>query len=324
MDYKDYYSILGVARDADADEIQKAYRKLARKYHPDVNREPTAEDRFKEIGEAYEVLKDAEKRSRYDQFGTAWKQSQRGGSPPPGFEEIFRGFRGAPGGAAGGGGFGGGFEGGGFGGSGFSSFFDALFGRQHAAGGGASWVARGGDHEVQLTISLEEAAAGGERSIQLSDPNTGERRQLRVKIPQGIRPGQKIRLAGQGGEGFGGGPRGDLLVQIDFTNGSRFALDGDDLTVEVPVAPWEAVLGGQAKVPTLDGSVTIKIPAGSSSGRRIRLAGKGFPTPRGQRGDLFVEFRIAVPTTVTGEEERLWQELARTSTFVPRPGDSDS
>lgn len=321
MDYKDYYAILGIERNADAEEIQKVYRKLARKYHPDVNRSPGAEDRFKEIGEAYEVLRDPEKRARYDQFGSAWKQSQRGGTPPPGFEEIFRDFSsGQQGGARD---FGGGFGGG----SGFSSFFEALFGQAargggSGGGGGAHWVSRGADHEVTMTLGLEEAASGGERSIQLSDPNTGERRQLRVKIPQGIRPGQKIRLSGQGGEGFGGGPRGDLLVGIDFANGSPFTLEGDDLRIEVPVAPWEAVLGGQARVPTLDGAVTIKIPAGSSSGRRIRLAGKGFPTPRGARGDLFAELRIAVPTTVSEDEEKLWRELASRSAFTPRPGDT--
>lgn len=322
MEYKDYYKILGVDRSADAEEIQKVYRKMARKYHPDVNRSPGAEDRFKEIGEAYEVLRDPEKRSRYDQFGAAWNQSQRSGAPPPGFEEIFRGFQG------GGGGFGGADFGGGFGGgSGFSSFFEALFGRgarAQSGGGGAHWVSRGADHEVQMTLGLEEAAAGGERTMQLVDPHTGERRSLRVKIPQGIRPGQKIRLAGQGGEGFGGGPRGDLLVSIDFANGSPFTLDGDDLRVEVPVAPWEAVLGGQARVPTLDGTVTIKIPPGSSSGRRIRLAGKGFPTPRGARGDLFAELRITVPTTVSDDEARLWRELASRSTFTPRPGETVS
>lgn len=317
MEYKDYYAILGVDRNVSTEDITKAYRKLARKYHPDVNREPAAEDRFKEIGEAYEVLKDSEKRARFDQFGSAWKQSQQGGRTPPDFEDIFQGFRG-----------GGAYTSEGMGGSGFSSFFDALFGRGRASaggpGGGATWVSRGADHEVAMQITLEDAAAGGERSITLSDPSNGSRRNLRLTIPKGIRPGQKIRLAGQGGEGFGGGPRGDLLVAIDFSPGSRFRLDGDDLGIDVPIAPWEAVLGGQAKVPTLDGQVTIKIPPGSSSGRRIRLSGKGFPTPRGARGDLYAELRIAVPTKVSSDEEQIWRELARRSEFQPRPGEPTS
>lgn len=313
MDYKDYYSTLGVGKGAGADEIQKAYRKLARKYHPDVNKAPEAEKRFKEVNEAYQVLSDPEKKSRYEQFGSAWNKAQSTGSPPPGFEDIFSSF-----------GFGG--SGGGFrteGSGDFSSFFEMLFG-----GGGptaqASWAtggsprsASGVDHETEISLSLEEAARGVEREIALRGPQ-GSRKVFKVKVPPGVLPDQKIRLAGQGGPGLAGGPRGDLYLRVRLQSHPRLRLDGHDLHTTLPVTPWEAALGGTATVQTLDGSVTVKIPPGSSSGRKIRLTGKGYPRAKGRGGDLFAEIKIVVPSELTDDEERLLRELAEASSFEPR------
>ena len=334
MEYKDYYKTLGVARDASQQEVQKAYRKLARKLHPDISKEANAEAKFKEITEAYEVLKDPEKRQKYDQYGQAWKQAQqRGGRPgaaPPGWEEII--FGAGPGGGPGGGGrveydFGG-FPGG-PGGSGFSSFFDMLFGQQFrgaeegpagAGAGGyrADWVRRGGDQEARIQLSLEEAAAGGERAITLSDPQTGGQQTLRVKIPRGIRPGQKIRLAAKGGPGSGGGPPGDLYLTVDVLPDPRFRLEGSDLHTSVPVTPWEAALGGTAQLDTLEGPVTVRIPAGSPAGRRIRLRGYGYPQARGGKGDLYAALDVVVPPQLSDRERELFEELAKVSTFNPR------
>lgn len=325
MDYKDYYAILGVAKDASKADIQKAYRKLARKYHPDVNSGPEAEAKFKEINEAHEVLKDPEKRSRYDQFGSAWKQSQQTGGPPPGFEDIFTVFT-----SGGGGGQAGGFDFGG--GEGFSSFFDMLFGGQGpgqrgpgGAGGpqvrwstGGRPTQRGADHEATISLTLEEAAQAGERELTLTDPTTGQRKTLRVKIPQGIRPGQRIRLSGQGGSGSGSNDRGDLYLRVELRPSADFELDGDDLKTVLWVSPWEAALGGQADVQTLNGAVKVKIPAGSSSGRRIRLRGKGFPRTSGGAGDLLAEIRIRVPEKLTDRERQLFEDLGEASDFDPR------
>jgi curved DNA-binding protein len=329
VEYKDYYQTLGVSRDASQQEVQKAYRKLARKLHPDISKEPDAEAKFKEITEAYEVLKDAEKRRKYDQYGQAWKQAQqrgggRTGGPSPGWEEIiFGGPGGAPGGTRVEYDFGG-FEGG-PGGSGFSSFFDMLFGQQFRgaeapAGGGyrADWVRRGGDQEARIQLSLEEAAAGGERSITLADPQTGAQQTVRVKIPRGIRPGQKVRLAAKGGPGSGGGPPGDLYLTVDVLPHPRFRLDGTDLHTSVPVTPWEAALGGTAQLETLEGPVTVRIPPGSPAGRRIRLRGYGYPQARGGKGDLYASLDVVVPQQLSERERELFEELARVSTFNPR------
>lgn len=319
MDYKDYYATLGVSRSADKDEIQKAYRKLARKYHPDVNRDPEAEAKFKEINEAHEVLKDPDKRSKYDQFGSAWKQSQQTGAPPPGFEDIFTVFTSGGEGRSSAQGFGG--QGG------FSSFFDMLFGTDFGAGGSGpgprvTWTTgadqsgfgqQGTDHEATMSLSLEEAVRGGERELTLTDPHTGRRRTLRVKIPPGVRPGQRIRLAGQGGMGAGGSTRGDLFLSVELIPDSRFKLDGSNLETILPVTPWEAALGGTAQIRTLDGDVTVKIPAGSSSGRKIRLRGKGFPTSAEQAGDLLAEVRIQVPERLSPRERELYEQLAKES-----------
>lgn len=332
MDYKDYYQTLGVSRSASKEDIQKAYRKLARKYHPDVSKEPKAEAKFKEINEAYEVLKDPDKRQKYDRFGSAWKQARQTGQTPPGWEGApfdFGDFAGR-----GGGGFR--FEGAGpgFGASGFSDFFEMLFGeggfggmrggpgpggfRPGGAAGGDMGASRGSDQEAQLTLGLEEAARGGKREITLTDPQTGEERRLSVKIPAGVKPGGKIRLAGQGAQGPGGGPRGDLFLKVDVAPHPELRLEGDALHTTVSIAPWEAALGGRATVPTLNGPVTVKVPPGTSSGRRIRLRGKGFPGRKGQAGDLFAELQIVVPEELTEEERKLYEKLKEASSFDPR------
>jgi curved DNA-binding protein len=328
LDYKDYYATLGVAKDASQEDIQKAYRKLARKYHPDVNKDPEAEVKFKDVGEAYEVLKDPDKRKKYDQFGADWKRT---GGVPPGWE----GFSGQ--------GFGGGqgFEGFDFsgmgGGEGFSSFFEMLFG-DRAAGrrgarrsggfsgfggspfGGAAGGA-GSDTEAQISLSLEEAVRGGTREITLVDPSSGQRRTLSVRIPEGIRPGQKIRLAGQGQPGFDGGQSGDLLLKVEILPDPRFRIEGSDIHTNLPVTPWEAALGGEAEVETPTGRLRVRVPAGSSSGRKIRLRGKGLTVPggaKGDKGDLFAEIRVMVPDQLTDRERELYAELAEASSFDPR------
>jgi curved DNA-binding protein len=316
LDYKDYYATLGVAKDASQEDIQKAYRKLARKFHPDVNKDAKAEAKFKEIGEAYEVLKDPEKRKKYDQYGSAWNRAQQTGGTPPGFEGFdFGGFD-FGGMSGGGGGVGGGSER-------FSSFFDMLFGAGagRRAGGGAGFAqGRGPDSEAALSITLDEAIRGGAREITLSDPSTGQRRTLSVKIPEGIRPGQKIRLAGQGSNAYGA-QAGDLFLKIDVLPDPRFRIDGADLHTEVPISPWEAALGTEAEIATPTGPVRIRIPAGTSSGRRIRLSGRGLGKAggnKGEKGDLFADVRIAVPKELSERERQLFAELAEVSSFRPR------
>lgn len=318
MDYKDYYEILGVKKDASQDDIQKAYRKLARKLHPDVNKAADAETKFKDIGEAYEVLKDEDKRKKYDQYGSAWKRAQQTGSPPPGWDQFDFG--------QGGGGFGG------MGGDGFSSFFDMLFGEGAArrrggagpsgwpgAGGASGFPPRGGaDTEAELTITLEEAAHGGKRELSLSDPNTGSRKELTVKIPKGVRSGQRIRLTGKGQPSPMGGPPGDLYLKVEIEPHPRFKVEGTDLHTTVPVSPWEAALGTEAAVQTLNGDVRVRIPAGTSSGRKIRLRGKGLPKPGGEEGDLLAEIRIVVPDKLSDEERQLFERLAEISEFRAR------
>ncbi|MEM9557293.1 MAG: DnaJ C-terminal domain-containing protein [Acidobacteriota bacterium] len=324
MEYKDYYATLGVERKSSKEDIQKAYRKLARKYHPDVNPSPEGEAKFKEITEAYEVLKDADKRRQYDQFGSAWKQ--RGGQPPPGWQNMRVDF-------------------GDGGGSGFSSFFDMLFnqgaggGRARRAqgnpfagfGGGGAGFGGGGfggaggfgggtadlDQEVKLALTLDEAARGGQREISLHDPNSGRTRSFTVNLPRGVGDGQRVRLAGKGLESPDG-RTGDLYLKVELRPHEHFRLDGHDLYVDVPVAPWTAALGGEASVRTLDGTLKIKIPAGTSSGRKIRLRDKGFPATKGRPGDLFAEIRIVVPETLDERERALFEELAEASSFRPR------
>jgi curved DNA-binding protein len=307
--FQDYYEALEVPRTASAEDIRSAYRKLARKYHPDVNKEPGAEDRFKQISEAYEVLRDEEKRARYDQLGANWKAGQD---------------------VSGAGGFGDGFRGGdGFGdvrvdfGSGdFSDFFEGFFGSRGARRGGRGaagragfdgFSVRGGDHEAVLELTLEEAATGGKRRISL-----GDGRDFEVEIPRGVRDGQRIRLAGQGSAGAGGGPSGDLYLRVRIKPHPRFRVEGRDLYVDLPVAPWEAALGAEVPVPTLSGSVTLKVPAGSSTGRRLRLRGQGLPSPDGSSGDLYAVLAVHVPKRLTKKERELFEQLADVSKFDPR------
>lgn len=322
MEYKDYYQTLGVKKDSSQDDIQKAYRKLARKFHPDVNKDPEAEVKFKEIGEAYEVLKDPDKRKKYDQFGANWNRV--GGAPggaPPGWEGVHFDF---------GQGGGGGFDFGDFqsaGGGQFSDFFEMLFGggagrgrrRGGPAGFGAGFEGAqsprggGGDSEATITLSIEEAVRGGSREIALADPNTGQRKTLSVKIPEGVRPGQKIRLAGQGSTGFGGGPAGDLFLKIEIAPDPRFKIEGSDILTTVSVYPPQAVLGGEADVETPTGPVRVRIPPRSSSGRKIRLRGRGLSQSGGNKGDLLAEIRIVVPEQLTDRERELYEQLAEVS-----------
>jgi curved DNA-binding protein len=314
LDYKDYYATLGVEKNASADEIQKAYRKQARKFHPDVNNSAGAEDRFKDITEAYEVLKDPEKRATYDQYGSAWKQGGRPGQPPPGWGQGGVQFDFGQGGA-----------------SGFSSFFDMLFGGQGRAqgfggggftgfdfgGGGSPFEEGGRDQESTLALTLEEGAEGGQREILLTDPATRQTKSITFNMPAGVLPGKKLRLAGKGLPGRSG-KSGDLYLKVDFKPHPRFKLEGRDLFTELAVTPWQAALGGDATVKTLSGSVKLKIPAGSSTGRRIRLKGKGYPDGRGDFGDLYAEIKIMVPEELSEREKQLFQELAEISTFKPR------
>jgi curved DNA-binding protein len=318
--FRDYYEVLGVPRDASEDDIRRAYRKLARQYHPDVNKEPGAEDRFKEVSEAYEVLRDPEKRERYDRFGANWKAGQdvSGAS----------GFGGGGfGGFGGNGDFGGDygdvrveFGSGGFGGAEFSDFFEGLFGTRGAGrrrpagfGGFEGFSRRGSDQEAEIELSLEEAAKGGRRKISL-----GDGRDYEVNIPPGVRNGQRIRLAGEGGTGAGGGPAGDLFLRVRLRPDPRFRLEGRDIYVDLPLAPWEGVLGTTVEVPTLDGTSRVKVPPGSSTGRKLRLRGEGFPGPRGGRGDLYAVVKIEVPKRPTPEERELFERLAQVSKFNPR------
>jgi len=310
--FRDYYEVLGVPREASEDDIRRAYRKLARQYHPDVNKDPDAEDRFKEVSEVYEVLSDPEKRSRYDRFGQNWKAGQDVSGA-----EGFGGFR--RGGDAAEGDFGDvRVE---FGDMGdFSDFFEGMFGsrrRRGGFGGGGfeGFSTRGGDQEATLELSLEEAADGGKRKISL-----GDGRDYEVSIPRGVRDGQRIRLAGEGGRGGSGGPSGDLFLRVRIKPHPRFRVDGRDLHVDLPVAPWEAALGARVEVPTLKGSSRVKVPAGSSCGRTLRLRGEGMPAGKGDAGDLYAHVQIKVPRQLRSEERELFERLAEVSSFDPRSG----
>jgi len=308
MEYKDYYKILGVDRNATTQEIKRAYRRLARKYHPDVNPgDKAAEERFKEINEAYEVLSDPEKRRKYDQLGASWQQWQRMGGDPRGFDWS-QWFSGAPGqvhveyadlGDLFGEGLGG-----------FSDFFQAIFGGMgRRPGTRRTWTyaQRGQDVEQTVEISLEEAFRGTTRIIEKNG------RRLEVKIPPGVDTGSRVRVAGEGGPGIGGGPAGDLYLRIKVRPHPVFTRQGDDLRCEVPVDLYTAVLGGEVRVPTLNGDVMLKVPPGTQGGRTFRLRGKGMPNLRNpqRRGDLYAKVRIRVPTNLSSREKELFQELAR-------------
>jgi DnaJ-class molecular chaperone len=312
---RDFYEVLGVPRTADQDEIQRAYRKLARKYHPDVNKAPHAEDRFKEASEAYAVLSDPEQRKRYDAFGEDFRRV-----PPDVDPQTWaraRARAGAGGRARAGAGAGG------FGGFGtgaeevdledlFGGIFGGRAGRGRRAGGFGWGPMPGADQEAELEVTLDEAYRGGHRTISLDG------RTIDVNIPAGVTDGQRIRLAGQGGRGGDGGQPGDLYLIVRIRPDPRYRVDGRDISVRLPLAPWEAALGTTAPVETPGGEAKVKVPPGSSSGRKLRLRGRGLPNPRGKPGDLFAEVQIKVPPRPNPEEKRLFEELAAKSSFDPR------
>lgn len=304
--YKDYYEILGVSKTATEQEIKSAYRKLAKQYHPDVNKTPGAEQKYKDVNEAYEVLHDPEKRQKYDTLGPNWEQAQQFGGQ----------------------GFPGGFPGGGvhmdFGGSGsgFSDFFETLFGQMGGQGGGRGFsasdifgrsarsrAARGQDSEVRVTLSLADVMAAPLKRQMMISGESGPRT-IDVNLPRGIREGSRLKLAGQGAPGFGGGPSGDLYVVVHIDAGPRFELDGYDLTTTISVTPWDAALGGTASVTTPEGSVKVKVPAGAQNGTKLRLHGKGLPMRGGSlRGDLYARIELMAPKVTSARERELWQQI---------------
>lgn len=337
--YKDYYQTLGVSRDASQEEISKAFKKLARKYHPDLNPNDTdAENKFKEVNEAYEVLKDPEKRERYDHLGADWEHGQNF-EPPPGYENVRFTFGGPGGGAQ-------------FG-SGFSDFFETIFGdlfgqagggprgggarfqRTQGGFGGAGpfggagftehdFASKGQSAETTLELSLEEAYQGGHKTITLQEQTVGpdgrpqvQNKTLDVNIPPGVTDGSKIRLSGQGGPGRGGGPSGDLFLKVKLLPHAQFRIDGHNIIYDLPVAPWEGALGATVSVPTLEGGVEMKIPPGTSGGQKLRLRGKGLG--RGaKKGDQLVQIMIKVPKKLSEKEKELFEQLAAESQFQPR------
>jgi curved DNA-binding protein len=314
-DFKNYYDVLGVAKDASADEIKKAFRKLARLYHPDVAKDKiTGEKKFKEINEAYEVLGDTEKRRQYDQLGADWKHAQR--QTPGGFGGNHWGTSEVH-----------------FDGTGFSDFFEQYFGgRSRPSGGfGQTWsygtggkaaAMRGQDIEGDIMVTLDEIIRGSTRTIKLQriDHRTGQSttQTLQVKIPVGVRESQLIRLAGKGQEGFGGGDPGHLYLRVKLAQHPDFRVRGTDLYYDLELAPWEAVLGATVPIPTLDGTVSLKVPAATRAGRQLRLRGKGLPARDGMRGNLYAVVCIQVPAQATADEKKLWEQMARKSTFSPR------
>ena len=322
MRFRDYYEVMGLARGASQDEVKRAYRKLARKFHPDVSKEKNAEDRFKELQEAYEVLKDPEKRAAYDQLGANWRQGQEFRPPPDwgkGFEFSTGTGRGSAGPQAG---------------ADFSDFFSELFGARspfgraggargfESAGGRGGFSASGQDHVARVEIDLEDAFRGGTRTLDLRAPEltpdghvATRPRTLRVSIPAGVVEGQQIRLAGQGSPGFGGGAAGDLYLEVNIRPHPVFKLDGRDVTVQLPVAPWEAALGETVSVPTLGGSVEMKLPTGARAGQRLRLRGRGLPGPT--PGDQYVVLRIVLPPDSPKSRE-FFERMKHELPFDPR------
>ena len=317
MKFKDYYETLGVARGAAEADIKSAYRKLARKYHPDVNKEKDAEERFKEVGEAYAVLKDTEKRAAYDQMGSNWKSGQDF-TPPPNWNEGFE------------------FSDGNFGGGGFegdqSEFFESLFGRGKHRQAGRGGHARqdqgmhfkGQDHHAKILIDLADAYNGAKRTIALHMPTldagghvTTQERKLDVSIPKGIKAGQNLRLSGQGGPGMGEGGAGDLYFEVDFHPNPIYRVDGKDVYLDLPLAPWEAALGTTVKVPTPAGTtLELTIPANTIAGRKMRLKGKGIPSK--EPGDLYVVTMISIPPADTDVQKEAYQAFEKAFEFNPR------
>jgi len=310
MKYKDYYSILGVDRKASADDIKRAYRKLARKYHPDVSKEPNAEEKFKEVAEAYETLKDPEKRAAFDQLGSF--QPGQDFRPPPDWWKQFAEAQ--PG-----------FEQHAFEDIDLADLFAGLTGRGGQRARGRSGAIPGQDYEVAVQITLEQAYHGAELDLDLSLPEYDESgmprrvpRALKVRIPRGAVDGQKLRLPGKGGKGVNGGRDGDVYLNIVLAPHPLFRVSGHDVYLDLPLAPWEAVLGTTVRMPTPGGPVDIKVPPNTAAGRQLRLGGRGLPKPHGAAGDLYAIAQIAVPATVTERERELMQQLAAASTFNPR------
>jgi curved DNA-binding protein len=307
MKFKDYYEVLGVARSATEDEIKIAYRKLARKYHPDVSKELDAEDRFKEIGEAYAVLKDSEKRAAYDQVGSQAKHGQDF-TPPPNWDSGFE------------------FSGGGFdpnSAANQSEFFEALFGRHARAQQNQNNNAKGQDHHAKVMIDLSDAYHGAKRSISLQVPSHDaqgrilmQERMLDVTIPIGVHAGQHLRLTGQGAPGIGAGSAGDLYLEILFKPHALYRADGLDVYMDLPITPWEAALGATVSVPTPSGSVDLKIPAGTTSNRKLRLKGRGIPAPT--PGDLYVVITIAIPPADNESAKEAYRSMAKIFDYNPR------
>jgi DnaJ-class molecular chaperone len=310
---RDFYEVLGVSRNADQDEIQRAYRKLVRANHPDVNKDPGAEDRFKEVSEAYSVLSDPETRRRYDAFGHDFRQVPPDVDPADWARARSGARAGAGAGARGGQWRSTGAEGFGFG-EGADVDLEDLLGGMFGGRGRRRWGPMpGADQEAELTLTVEEAYQGGRRTLTLP----GGRR-LDVTIPRGVTNGQRIRLAGQGGHGSEGAQAGDLYLVIRIAEHPRYRVEGRDLHTTLPLAPWEAALGATVAVDTPGGEAKLKVPPGTSSGRRLRLRGRGMPNPRGAPGDLFAEVRIMVPARLTDEERDLFERLAAVSHFDPR------
>ncbi|MBU1723135.1 MAG: DnaJ domain-containing protein [Gammaproteobacteria bacterium] len=293
MEYKDYYQVLGLTKEATQDDIKRVYRKLARKYHPDISKEDNAEEQFKQVGEAYEVLKDPEKRAAYDQLGVDL-QAQRDFRPPP------SGAAGAAHSAD------------------FDDFLANLFAQRGRAGAGAGRVYQenGEDSHFKVSIDLEDAYRGATRSLNLR--SFQQERTLNVKIPKGVKQGQHIRLQGQGNPGIGGGTAGDLYLEIAFNPHPLYRVEELDVYLELPLAPWEAALGGSVKVPTPDGAVDMKIPPNSSSGRKLRLKGRGIPAQ--SPGNFYVTLKVVMPDTLSDKAKALYSELAQEQAFNPRAG----
>ena len=306
MQFKDYYAALGVKREATPDEVKRAYRKLARKYHPDVSKESDAEARFKEVAEAYEALKDPERRAAYDEVGRRWSGHGADRPPPPGWDAGFEFSEHAFAGDA----------------ADHSDFFDALFGRgRRGARHGAP--AHGQDHHAKVLVEVEDAYHGATRSIGLQMPALGEdgrislhERQLELRIPKGIRAGQQLRLPAQGGAGFDGGPAGDLYLEVDFRPHPRYRVDGRDVFFNLPLAPWEAALGASVSVATPDGQLELRVPVGSKAGGKLRLKGRGLPSQ--PPGDLYAALSIALPAADSAAREAAYREFARAFEFDPR------
>lgn len=315
MEFKDYYATLGIKRDASQDEVKRAYRKLARKYHPDINKASDAERRFKEIGEAYEVLRDVEKRAAYDKIGSNWRAGQDF-KPPPDWDKGFE------------------FQGGRYtraDTSQFSDFFESLFGQKSPFGFADSFRGeqpsfhrKGEDLHAKIVISLEDSYRGSRQTLTLQRPSVDANghvftspHTLHVTIPKGITEGQRIRLEGQGGAGRGNNANGDLYLEIVFANHPHFTVSNRDVMLTLPITPWEAALGAKVQVPTLDGTVELKIPPNSQTGRKLRLKGKGISSPKAT-GDQYVTLAIMTPRPSTEDDRELYRKMARSMSFNPR------